>query len=264
MKISMSGKGGSGKSTLVTLVALELRDRGYLPLVVDSDESNTVLYRMMGFAQPPVPLVTLAGGRQMVRELMPPKYAPGPHGPSTNVLARASISSADIPPENMREKDNLRLVVVGKIVQAMEGCACPMGVLGKEFLAKLNLSQKEIAIADMEAGVEHFGRGFEASIDCALIAVEPSFESVTLAGRVKYLASGSGVRNVGAILTKVPTSEIATRLKSQLEQEGVAVIGAVPFDQEIFNACLEGLPLSKGNTSKELKSISDYLLSLPG
>jgi len=43
-----------------------------------------------------------------------------------------------------------------------------MGVLSREFLRKLSLSRDEIAIVDMEAGVEHFGRGVETSIDNVL------------------------------------------------------------------------------------------------
>jgi CO dehydrogenase maturation factor len=38
MKISVCGKGGSGKST-IALLANEARARGYRVLVVDSDES---------------------------------------------------------------------------------------------------------------------------------------------------------------------------------------------------------------------------------
>jgi CO dehydrogenase maturation factor len=261
MRISISGKGGSGKSTLVTLLSLEMRDRGYRPLVIDSDESNMVLFRMLGFSQPPAPLVALAGGRQMVRELMPPKYAPARDQPTTNVLAQETISSNEIPPDNIVEKNNLRLVVVGKILQPMEGCACPMGVLGKEFLAKLKLEKNEIAIADMEAGIEHFGRGFEASIDCVLIAVEPSFESVTLAEKVKYLATGTGVKTIGAILNKVPSVKIGAKMKARLEQKDIPVITTIPFDPDIFNACLEGLPLSKGKVSGALREISDFLIS---
>jgi CO dehydrogenase nickel-insertion accessory protein CooC1 len=42
-------KGGSGKSAIVTLLANEARNRGYRVVVVDSDESNLGLYRMLGF-----------------------------------------------------------------------------------------------------------------------------------------------------------------------------------------------------------------------
>ncbi|KPJ51676.1 MAG: ATP-binding protein, partial [Dehalococcoidia bacterium DG_18] len=49
MKIAVCGKGGSGKSAIVTLLAKGLREKGYKVLVVDSDESNSGLYRMLGF-----------------------------------------------------------------------------------------------------------------------------------------------------------------------------------------------------------------------
>lgn len=40
MKIWISGKGGSGKSTLSALVAKALKDGGFSVLRVDADESN--------------------------------------------------------------------------------------------------------------------------------------------------------------------------------------------------------------------------------
>jgi CO dehydrogenase maturation factor len=55
MKLSVCGKGGSGKSIVVTLLANEARTRGYFVLMIDSDESNSGLFRMLGFDHPPVP-----------------------------------------------------------------------------------------------------------------------------------------------------------------------------------------------------------------
>ena len=55
-KMAICGKGGSGKSTVTALLAHGLRDRGYRVLVVDSDESNPGLYRILGFDQRPKPL----------------------------------------------------------------------------------------------------------------------------------------------------------------------------------------------------------------
>ncbi len=63
IKISVCGKGGSGKSTLVSLLAQAAQDQGYSALVVDSDESNSGLFRMLGFDQPPIPLMALVGGK---------------------------------------------------------------------------------------------------------------------------------------------------------------------------------------------------------
>ena len=57
MKLSVCGKGGSGKSTIVALIANEMQQRGRQVLVVDSDESNPGLYRMLGLDKRPVPLI---------------------------------------------------------------------------------------------------------------------------------------------------------------------------------------------------------------
>jgi len=64
MKISICGKGGSGKSTLVTLLAKRAQAKNLSVLVVDSDESNSGLFRMLGFEKPPTPLMELVGGKQ--------------------------------------------------------------------------------------------------------------------------------------------------------------------------------------------------------
>jgi CO dehydrogenase maturation factor len=262
MKLSVSGKGGSGKSTVTTLLALELRNRGVRPVIVDSDESNSVLYRMLGMAKPPQPLVALAGGRHMVRTLMPPGYTPAESGKGTHVLTQSRILLDDLPSENMIEKDNLRLIVVGKIAEPLEGCACPMGVLGREFLSKLKLRDNEIALVDMEAGIEHFGRGVESGLDAVLIVVEPSFESISLAERIQYLAHGIGVPKVGAVLNKINSELLSAKLCQELKNKKVEVIGAVPYDKTVFNADLEGLALSIGQWSiaEALHNISNWIL----
>jgi CO dehydrogenase nickel-insertion accessory protein CooC1 len=54
MKLSVCGKGGSGKSTVVTLLARQAAARGRAVLVIDAHESNTGLYRMLGFDHPPI------------------------------------------------------------------------------------------------------------------------------------------------------------------------------------------------------------------
>jgi CO dehydrogenase maturation factor len=264
MKISISGKGGSGKSTTTSLLALELKRRGFHPVVIDADESNSVIYRMLGLEKPPLPLVSLAGGRQMVRQLMPPGYKPREVAEDgTNILTLAKLRLSEIPPENIATKDNLSLIVIGKIVEALEGCACPMGVLGREFLSKLNLGEKEIAITDMEAGIEHFGRGFESSLDRVLIIVEPSFESLSLAERIRHLSAGIGIENVQAIVNKASSESLAIKLREKISQRGVSVLGSIPYDESVFSADLEGsaLSLGSGRVALAMTQIVDALLS---
>ena len=70
IKISVCGKGGSGKSTLTSLLAMAAQDKGLTTLVIDSDESNSGLYRMLGFDTPPTPLMALVGGREGIKDKM--------------------------------------------------------------------------------------------------------------------------------------------------------------------------------------------------
>jgi len=153
------------------------------------------------------------------------------------------------------------LVCIGKILQSLEGCACPMGVLSREFLKKLSLEKDQIAVVDMEAGVEHFGRGVETSIDSVLMVVEPSFESLQLAERINSLSAGIGIKNIHAILSKVPSDEIASQLKSALVKQGIDTIGCIHYDNEIFHSSLEGLSLANGAAGDEIKDVFSTLIA---
>jgi CO dehydrogenase maturation factor len=254
MKISVCGKGGSGKSTIVALLANEARLRGYRVLVVDSDESNSGLFSMLGFDYPPVPLMELVGGKKSLQQKMG----------RPSVLAESHIVLEDLPPQHLVQRDGLMLVGIGKILQSLEGCACPMGVLSREFLKKLTLEPNELAIVDMEAGVEHFGRGVETSIDSVLIVVEPPLESINVGQKIHNLASGIGVKNIWAILNKVPSDEIATRLRMELQERQIEVVGCIYFDANIFRSSLEGRMPAKGVAVREIKDVLDRILSKAG
>lgn len=261
MKISVCGKGGSGKSCIVALLAKGVRARGYSPLVVDSDESNSGLYRVLGFEHPPIPLMELVGGKTELKKQMGSKLSSNKAGHKAAVLAQSQIAVADLPQEHVVKSDGIALVSVGKILQSLEGCACPMGVLSREFLKKLCLQDNEVAIVDMEAGVEHFGRGVDTSIDSVLVVVEPSFESLQLAERIQSLAIGSGVVNVWSILNKVDSDEVASKLRGRLGDKGLEVIGAIHSDPNIFDACLDGRPIPEGRAVDEMGEVVDILIS---
>jgi len=254
MKISVCGKGGSGKSTIVALLANEARLRGYRVLVVDSDESNSGLFRMLGFDYPPVPLMELVGGKKNLQRKMG----------QPSVLSETKIATAHIPEQYLLQRNGLKLVAIGKILQSLEGCACPMGVLSREFLKKLTLAEDEVAIVDMEAGVEHFGRGVETSIDSVLVVVEPPLESVNVGQKIHDLASGIGIKNVWAVLNKVPSEEIATRLRTELEERQIEVVGCIYFDADIFRSSLDGRIPVKGVAVREIKNVLDRILAKVG
>jgi CO dehydrogenase maturation factor len=253
MKISVCGKGGSGKSTVVALLTSAAQEKGYSVLVVDSDESNSGLFRTLGLEAPPVPLMELLGGKASVKKKMG----------AAGLFDRSEITVKDIQYPHMERRDGRMLVSIGKILQSLEGCACPMGVLSREFLKKLRLGEKEIALVDMEAGVEHFGRGIDEGIDEVLLVVEPSFESIIIAEKIKGLAAGMKKEAV-AVLNKAPSEKVAQRLEGELKNRGIKVIGTIPNDPDVFDASLEGRYLERGEALHAAGDIFDKLLAETG
>ncbi len=257
-KIAVCGKGGSGKSVLVRLLADAVRRRGWRALVIDSDESNTGLYRMLGFEKPPEPLIGLLGGKRRLEEMLEEAIRAGV--PEMQVdLMPMGMQTAEIPPAYILGKDGIRLISIGKILMALEGCACPMGIVSRSFLKRLDLEPDEIALVDMEAGVEHFGRGVETSIGCVLVIVEPSLDSLEVAEKISELSEQIEISDVWAVLNKIPSESVAKRLREHLEARHIHVIGEIHQDNEIFESSLEGRPINSGVVASDVDKILDFL-----
>ena len=191
-KIAVCGKGGTGKTTTVALMAGALRELGYSVMVLDLDESNPGLRRMLGLAREPKPLTavmeTLPQGERIKEEW----------------FAREELRSRDIPGDYLEGDDGLKFLMAGKIVDPFQGCACSLADLARDFVRKLILEEREILLIDTEAGVESFGRGVERHADTVVVMVEPSAESLALAEKISYLADGIGVKKVRGLPNKVP------------------------------------------------------------
>jgi len=249
-KVAISGKGGTGKSVTTTLLGTVLQEEGYSVLILDSDESNPGLYRMLGFNRTPKDLVDFFGGPKAAVELTKKETAPDREIPSGGALLGETFHLKDIPDDYLIGGSGLKLASVGKITKAFEGCACPMAEVVKVFLSGLVPEDNQVVLVDMEAGVEHFGRGVEKHIDTVFILVEPSFESIALAAKINLLARGSGVGKMGAILNKVPGEQVEKRLREQLDKRGIETFGAIPYDEQVSISCLEG-GLLEGDAAKD-------------
>lgn len=260
MKICVCGKGGSGKSTVVKLLADAFLGHGKEVIVLDSDESNASLYWMLGFDSPPRPLMDSLGGKKSVQQKMLARFSRGQNEPEMSIWDGDRIHGDSIPSEYVAQRGNVRLIATGKIHQALEGCACPMGVVTREFLKKFQVAQDEVLLVDMEAGVEHFGRGIEASVDSVVCVVEPSLESISLAARIMALTESVGVPFRGVILNKIVSLDDETSLREKLNERGVPLLGTIRHHPEIQKVCLEGCPIEVPAALNEMKEIVKRLI----
>lgn len=250
MKIEISGKGGSGKSTVSVLLARSLAKQGYKVLLVDADESNVGLENLLGIS-PPVHLLDYLGGKKGFKEKLNQQMMMD--NPAGVFSGRQRVS--DIPRECIASSDGIDMLIIGKIHHFGEGCACPIGILSKKFLASIETQDKQVIVVDTEAGVEHFGRGIVGECDRILGVIDPTAESFKLARKMKDMAAKAN-KPLYFILNKVEPS-IEPVMRCHLD--GQNIIGLIPKDDMIFMESLEGKRLTK--TMPEVDQIAKVILS---
>lgn len=231
MKIMVCGKGGSGKSAVTVLAARTLSSY-YRVYVVDSDESNTLLYRLLG-VDSPRPLVEYLGGKGSIFK----------RGEVDIVKALATagggIRLRDLPSEYLSASpEGVKLATVGKVREFGEGCACPFNFFTKTLLKHLCLESGEIVLVDTDAGVEHLGRGVADGCDALLTVADPTAEALELAKTLSQEAAKLK-KTFWLVINKV-TPPIADVVQKKAKAVGLDVVGVIRFDEDVFRSCLIG------------------------
>jgi CO dehydrogenase maturation factor len=258
-KLLVCGRGGSGKSTIVALLAQCLGEEGKV-LVVDADESNLGLGTMLRLQPPEKTLMDYLGGKPAVREKL--MAALRGSGDEKVQMFAEKTTIDDLPPECIYGNGQVAWVRIGKIEHVMEGCACPMGALARSFLNNLIVGKDEWVLVDTEAGVEHFGRGVLEGVDAVLLVAEPSLESVVLVDKAISLCREAGKRHA-VVLNKV-VEETEPVLKKMLAERGVEASGVLPYSPAISWANLWGEPLEGGLMGSEINALVGKIKGLVG
>ncbi|MGD9973733.1 MAG: P-loop NTPase [Desulfatirhabdiaceae bacterium] len=251
MKLLICGKGGCGKSTVAALLAIAMNRRGKRVLLVDADESNIGLYRMLGLDMPE-PLMDSLGGKTGFREKT---KASGMGLDGSSRLFPKDLTIDDLPETCIARSNGVRAMSIGKIHHFAEGCACPMGNLFRLLFASLRLAEEDVVIVDTAAGVEHFGRSLDRVCDHILCVVDPSYESIMMAKRVQAFAREANL----------PLSVILNRLTPDIENElgaamtDIGIMGRLPDRRSIFLNNLKGNPLYQ--EMPEMESVCDSLIN---
>jgi CO dehydrogenase maturation factor len=229
MKLILCGKGGCGKSTVSALLARAWAARGYQVLVIDADESNFGLHKQLGLDLPEDFTHYFGHKKGIMAEGAQDVFQNGWH-------------LEDIPNEYCSRDGAVRLMAIGKIAEAGEGCACAMGALAKIFLEHLILREDEVVIVDTEAGVEHFGRGVDKYADAILMVADPSFESIQLSGKICEMGKAFN-KPVYIVLNRVNDEQMEWMKANMPYPE--AVIAGVPMDDAVFLSGMKGEAITK-------------------
>ena len=212
MKIAISGKGGVGKTTIMALLAGEMKKHGKDVLVIDADPSPHMA-ETLGVKSPEAirPIAEMT-------KLLVERSGKTEGSPMYNMNPEVN----DILEDFMLEHDGMKLMVLGAIQTGDKGCACPENNVLRRMLTKLLLSKDQMVLLDMEAGVEHLGRGTIAGIDQLLIVVIPSKSSIRTALKVKKLAEDVKIPKISFVGNLVTDEEDRDFLKNGLPEEPIA------------------------------------------
>jgi CO dehydrogenase maturation factor len=233
MKVAISGKGGVGKTTLAGVMARILADRGKKVLAIDADPDAN-LASALGFPKEMVEEVTpLVAMTPLVEERTGAKK--GTYG----AMFKLNPKVDDIPDQFGVSHRGVKLLVLGSISQGGGGCFCPENVLLKGLMRHLFVGRDEVVIVDMEAGLEHLGRGSTEFVDALIVVVEPGLRSIGTTKQIRKLAADLGVKRVLIVGNKITTEEDRKIIEEHLPD--FEILGHLSFNPKILQADRDGV-----------------------
>ena len=231
MKVAITGKGGVGKTTLSSTLARLYADEGRTVLAADVDpDANLGL--ALGLSQEEVDaIVPISKMRKLVEERTGAN--------ELNKFFKLNPQVGDIPDTYAKEINGVKLLVMGTVETGGSGCVCPEHVMLKAILSNLVFRKDDVVIMDMEAGLEHLGRGTASCMDQFVVVIEPGARSVQTYKQIKALAKDIGITKVRVVANKVRNEEDEKFVLDRIPEEDL--LGFIHYNADVIDADRKGL-----------------------
>ncbi len=251
MKVAITGKGGVGKTTLSSILARLYADEGRTVLAADVDpDANLGL--ALGLSQEEVDSITPISKMHGLAQERTGATGEGK-------FYKLNPYVADIPDTYAKDINGVKLLVMGTVDLGGSGCVCPEHVMLKAVLSSLTYRKNDVVIMDMEAGLEHLGRGTAANMDQFIVVIEPGSRSVQTYRNVKRLASDLGIQKVRVVANKIRDAGDEAFILENIPKADF--LGFIHYNPEIIQADRQGKsPYDLSETAlEEIKKIKAIL-----
>lgn len=242
MKIALTGKGGVGKTTLTSLLAKEASRIGYKVLVVDADPDAN-LAPQLGFEERKI--TPLTEFQEIINERT------GGGG-----MLKLNPKVDDIPDKLCVEKNGIKLLKMETIRSGGEGCTCPSNYFLKALLEHILLDRDEIVFVDMEAGIEHLGRGTAHGVDALIVVINADKKSMETKKRIEKLATDIGIESLYVVANKIRESADKDMILKDLTNPP---IGFIRYQDKVRRASRNGSPIDNDKMETEVRAILEKL-----
>ena len=238
--IAVAGKGGTGKTSVASLIIRYLMQSGSAPILAVDADPNTNLGESLGLEIKQTIGSMIASFNEEKINIPP--------GMTKEAYLEYKLN------ETIVESKGLDLITMGR----GEGpdCYCYPNVLLRKFADSL-AGNYTYMVMDNEAGLEHLSRRTTQDVDLLLGVSDHSVKGVRTVARIKDLVSELKlvVKKQAVIINFVPT-KLAPMVSSELARLGIEPTALIPEDEQIPQYDLEFKPLLElPDTSKAVQAI---------
>lgn len=232
MKIAVSGKGGVGKTLIAGGLAFSFASRGLKTIAIDADSSPNLALTLGLSAKEARKITPISENKELIES----KTSTGYSG-----VYRLSFTVDDIIRDYAVSTPlNASLIVMGTVKAMEAGCMCAPNSVIRALLRHLIVERDEAVVLDLEAGVEHIGRGTAKQVDALLIVADSNFKSLEIAKHIHDLASKAGMQHLYLVGNRVMNPIQEAAIRDFAERNGLAMLTIIPFDSRITEADMLG------------------------
>jgi CO dehydrogenase maturation factor len=254
MKIAISGKGGVGKTTLAAGLALLLAKQGQGVIALDADPDANLASALGISGADRKKIIPISERRALIEERTGAKVK------QYGQMFKLNPEVSDIAGKYAYMHEGVGLIVLGAVEEGGSGCACPESVLIRALVTDLVLHKNQALIMDMEAGIEHLGRGTARGVDKMIIVVEPGQRSIDCAHRIITMSGQIGLEQVCVVANKVASDADRDFIRRALGD--ISVMGEIPYNEEIRNSDRTDTSVLENLNQEVIKTIKNILAEI--